>query len=82
MCGYKNPFGHLNPVKDATHSNTLGGVFVVVLHLVLRRQKIRERVLTAMCKFVQIKKMRLAVRGETQVEPRIQTEPDLPGRQK
>lgn len=51
--------------------------FVVVLHLVLR-QKIRERVLMAMCKFVQIKKMRLSVRGKTQVEPRTQTEPDLP----
>ena len=82
MCGYKNPFCHLNPVKVATDSNALGGVFVVELYLVLRRWKIRERGLTAVCKFVQIKKMRLAVRGEIQVEPRIQTEPDLPVRQK
>lgn len=36
----------------------------------------------AMCKFAQIKKMRLTVRGKTQVEPRIQTEPDLGARQK
>ena len=47
-----------------------------------KKMEIRERGLTAMCKFVQIKKTRLAVRGETQVQPRIQTEPDLLVRQK